>query len=180
MYMSSEFQEVAVGTESATKIAAVREALRSIFPQTAITIHASKVDSGVPDQPFGFDQTMQGAVNRATKALERFPESELGIGLEGGVLELRGRLIDFGIVYVLGRNGVSGVGVSEGIALPSRVAELIYNGQELSDAMQHVYGLDTVATRDCSGYLTNGRLPSEKYYEAPVLTALHDYQQFLQ
>lgn len=173
--MPEIIQSVAVGTESATKVAAVKNALSLLLPENKIQISTKKVASGVPDQPFGLDETTQGAVNRAELALAYFPEVQIGIGLEGGVFEQRNRLIDFGVVYVLGRNGLYGIATSEGIALPHGVAELIQGGMELSDAMQELYGLDTVATRDCSGYLTNGRLPSEKYYQAPVMSALTDY-----
>ena len=48
-------------------------------------ITSLSVPSGVSAQPFSDEETMQGAINRAKRALEE--GAPIGIGLEGGVMK---------------------------------------------------------------------------------------------
>ncbi|UFJ41605.1 DUF84 family protein [Brevibacillus humidisoli] len=43
------------------------------------------VPSGVADQPLSEEETIQGAINRAKHALDRMPDADVGLGLEGGL-----------------------------------------------------------------------------------------------
>lgn len=170
-----KIKRVIVGTESESKLAAVKQALAQMFPSQIIKVIGVRVDSAVPNQPFGLPQICEGASNRAHAALALDDQAQLAIGLEGGVCEVGSRLINIGMVFIVDKSGNVGLGTSEGIVLPKDVERLVRQGLELSDAMQEVYNIDTVKTRDCSGYLTMGRLPSDKYYLAPAISALLDY-----
>src|SRR5450830_1990839 len=76
---------VAVGSKNPVKVAAVRAVLARIAPRAVVEMIA--VTSGVPDQPFGDDETIRGALARALAAREAVG-AELGFGIEGGVVEL--------------------------------------------------------------------------------------------
>jgi len=87
---------IAVGTTNPCKIEAVRKAIQqSIETTTASTdiyldIQGFSVESGVPDQPFGDEETIEGAKNRAMNAYRMYRESNnvfphLSFGLEGGL-----------------------------------------------------------------------------------------------
>jgi inosine/xanthosine triphosphatase len=91
--MSSEQPviKIAVGTSNKSKIQAVIDALKKCNfvlthhqPQFEV-VGVSGVESNVSPQPFSASETRLGALNRARGALEKCPEAEFGIGLEGGI-----------------------------------------------------------------------------------------------
>jgi len=67
--------QVAVGTLNPIKIAAVRDVLNCICGKVTngkVTMTSIAVESGVPTQPIGLNQTLNGAINRAKKAIEKY------------------------------------------------------------------------------------------------------------
>ena len=75
---------VALGSESALKVAAVEAAIRPHYPELEVKTH--RAESGVASQPEGFHEMLQGAAERAGQALKKHPEAEIGIGLESGMV----------------------------------------------------------------------------------------------
>ena len=59
--------KVIVGSSNPVKLNATRNILTKIYGQ--VEISSKDVDSGVPDQPFGLDETIKGAINRAKKCI---------------------------------------------------------------------------------------------------------------
>ena len=78
---------VAVGSTNPCKIEAVRKAFCQIFSSDEINIEISShsVPSGVADQPFGDEETRDGAMNRALAAYNAEARCDFGVGLEGGL-----------------------------------------------------------------------------------------------
>lgn len=81
---------VAVGSTNPCKIEAVRKAFCQIFSSDEIKIEISShsVPSGVADQPFGDEETREGAMNRALAAYNAACSEagcDFGVGLEGGL-----------------------------------------------------------------------------------------------
>lgn len=78
---------VAIGTTNQAKIAAVK----AIFSSEQYALVPTNVPSDVSAQPLSDRETRQGAMNRAKHALEK-ENADIGIGLEGGVMEIDGEL----------------------------------------------------------------------------------------
>ena len=84
---------VAVGSRNPVKVNSVRSAFQTAFPGTTIEISEHDVPSGVPDQPWGDEETRQGALNRAMACHAAHASANGGlppdfaVGLEGGVVE---------------------------------------------------------------------------------------------
>eukprot|EP00529_Nitzschia_sp_RCC80_P026600 CAMPEP_0113491216 /NCGR_PEP_ID=MMETSP0014_2-20120614/27444_1 /TAXON_ID=2857 /ORGANISM="Nitzschia sp." /LENGTH=282 /DNA_ID=CAMNT_0000385005 /DNA_START=111 /DNA_END=959 /DNA_ORIENTATION=- /assembly_acc=CAM_ASM_000159 len=87
---------VAVGTTNPCKIDSVKialsKALATASPDRLVELQVEgfKVESDVPDQPFGDEQTQMGAKNRAANAHRAFRKKHsvfphLSVGLEGGL-----------------------------------------------------------------------------------------------
>jgi inosine/xanthosine triphosphatase len=85
---------VAVGSSNPSKIRAVEQALRRAVSKVSvpfdIEIQVFDVVSGVPDQPFGDEETRTGAKNRAHKAYSAYRianqiSPHIAIGMEGGL-----------------------------------------------------------------------------------------------
>lgn len=164
---------VAVGSMNPVKVGAVRAVLGRVAPQARI--EAVSVPSTVRDQPFGDAETIRGALARARGAREA-AGAQLGIGLEGGVVELESdhTLRTCAWAAVIDASGRQGVGGSLAMPLPPAVAVLIReSGLELGAAMDRITGeRDTKHRQGAVGVLTAGLVDRQAAYEVLVTYAL--------
>jgi inosine/xanthosine triphosphatase len=166
----------AIGSSQEAKLKAVYEGAKLHYGPISLECTGYDVSSGIPDQPFTLEQTAIGAENRARRALKSQADADMGVGLEGGLQRVGDRMLDFGVVKVIGTNGITGVGISEGIPLPDDISALVLDkGLELSEAASRVYQIEVSRLRDCPSIFTSGRLGVVKFYMGAVQTALEDY-----
>ncbi len=163
---------VIVGSENPVKIAAVQAVLGRLAPNA--TVRGIAVASGVPDQPFGDEETQAGARQRALSALSQTPDAQLAVGLEGGVVELpNGQMRSCAWAVVVDAHGAEGIGGSLSMPLPNRVALRIRNGEELGHAMDaEAQTVGTKHGRGAVGILTAGLVDRQRAYEPMVAYAL--------
>jgi inosine/xanthosine triphosphatase len=169
-----EARRIAVGSKNPVKLAAARAVVTRLAPNVAI--EAVDVPSGVPDQPFGDEETIRGALARARAARERL-DSDFGVGLEGGVVEESdGTMRTCAWAAVVSRSGRHGVGGSLAMPLPDSVAELIRGGMELGHAMDKLTGhSNTKHGAGAVGILTAGLVDRQAAYEVLVAYALSPF-----
>ena len=163
---------VAVGSTNPVKVAAARAVIGRVAPSARV--EAVSVTSTVAEQPYGDDETIRGAVARARAARDR-ADAELGIGIEGGVVESAdGALRTCAWAAVSGPNGFRSVGGSLAMPLPPRVAELVQGeGLELGTAMDRLTGeRETKRGRGAVGILTDGLVDRQAAYEVILVYAL--------
>jgi non-canonical (house-cleaning) NTP pyrophosphatase len=90
---------IAVGSLNPSKLRAVKQAMTQILEhkespeEVSIHIVGFDVESGVPDQPMGDEETCRGAQNRAVAAFAAYKKAQgerphFAIGLEGGLEEI--------------------------------------------------------------------------------------------
>ncbi|WP_404404407.1 DUF84 family protein [Jeotgalibacillus malaysiensis] len=129
-------------------------------------VRGFKTESGVNDQPFGHDETRQGAINRAVNAASCFPEAA-GLGLEGGVAEMVDGLYicNWGALTVPGfKEPFTASGAS--IRLPDELAVPLREGQELGPLMQEFSSQKNIRQHDGAvGFFTNGRITRAQMFE---------------
>lgn len=161
---------VAVGSGNPVKLAAARAVLMWAAPKAQVSAHP--VPSGVPDQPFGDDQTIAGARERARRAREA-ADADLGVGLEGGVVDGPHGMRTCAWCVVVHRDGREGVGGSLAMPLPDAVAQMIRGGDELGHAMDRLVAeRGTKHGKGAVGILTAGRIDRQGAYEVLVTYAL--------
>ncbi|GAC1514744.1 MAG: inosine/xanthosine triphosphatase [Gemmatimonadaceae bacterium] len=161
---------IAVGSENPVKVGAVRAVFARVAPHA--TIESRQTESGVRDQPWGDDETMRGALARA-KAVLAATAADLGVGVEGGVVETDGGLRTCAWAVVASRDGRIGTGGSLAMELPHGVATLVRSGLELGHAVDRVVGArDTKRGRGAVGVLTAGLVDRQQAYEVIVSYAL--------
>lgn len=162
---------VAVGSKNPVKVGAVREVIARIWPNARVD--AVSVPSGVSDQPLGDDETIRGALARASTAREVFG-AELGVGIEGGVVEeADGSMRTCAWAAVVGADGAQGVGGSLAMPLPDSVAAMIREGTELGHAMDRLISEhNTKQGQGAVGILTAGLVDRQRAYEVLVTYAL--------
>ena len=169
--LDREVRVVAVGSLNPVKVGAVRAVVVPLAPGVAVT--GVLVPSEVPSQPWGDDETIRGARTRAVGALAKVPHAELGVGLEGGVVDGDGGLRTCAWAVVVDRAGVEGVGGSLAVPLPPAVAALVRGGLELGAAMDaHVGAENTKLGLGAVGILTGGLIDRQRAYETLVTYAL--------
>lgn len=124
---------VVCGTKNPGKIEATKKSLEN-WNFKNVNVEGIKVPSGVRDQPYGLDETRDGAMNRAKNAFEKSKKKvNLGVGLESGVLMDRKNdtLFDFCVCAIYDGEKFH-VGYSGIFALPNVVKQnfeaLGYNG----------------------------------------------------
>lgn len=164
---------VAVGSTNPVKVAAVRAVVGRVAPTASIA--SVSVASTVRDQPFGDDETIRGALARARGAREA-TQADLGIGLEGGVVELGSdqALRTCAWAAVVDASGRQGIGGSLAMPLPPAVSTLILDGGlELGVAMDRITGEhNTKHHQGAVGILTAGLVDRQAAYEVLVTYAL--------
>jgi len=139
-----------------------------------IVVRGIAVSSGVPDQPWGDDETRAGALARARMALANDLDAQLAVGLEGGVVrETDGSVRTCAWAAVVDRHGTTCSGGSLAMALPPAVVALLEAGMELGHAMDEVANtIDTKHGRGAVGLLTAGLITRQGAYEPLVTYAL--------
>lgn len=166
----ADVRHVIVGSTNPVKVSAVRAVLARIG--SAARVDGIAVPSGVRDQPEGDEETIRGATQRATAALDH-QAADLGIGIEGGVVEEQGHMRTCAWAAVVSRDGRIGVGGSLAMPLPDRVAALVRDGVELGLAMDRITGgHDTKRGSGAVGILTGGLVDRQRAYETLVTYAL--------
>lgn len=152
------------------KLAAAAAVIRAYFPDASVAPQV--VESGVPDQPFGDDETIAGARTRAKRAREAV-DADLGVGLEGGVVDGPDGMRSCAWCVIVHRDGREGVGGSLAMPLPDAVAEMIRGGEELGYAMDRFAKTrGTKHGKGAVGILTAGRIDRQAAYEVLVTYAL--------
>jgi len=164
---------VAVGSTNPVKLDATRAVLGRVSPTAAI--QGVRVSSTVRDQPFGDEETIRGALARARAAREALG-SQLGIGIEGGVVEADGAMRTCAWAAVVDAAGNESVGGSLAMPLPSSVAALVRDGVELGLAMDRLTGeQNTKHSQGAVGILTAGLIDRQAAYEVILTYALARY-----
>jgi inosine/xanthosine triphosphatase len=163
--------KVAVGSKNPVKVRATENVLKNFYND--LQVSGVDVDSEVPSQPFGLDQTIEGAVNRAKNAYST--DVDLSVGIESGLMETPSSLtgfIDLQWCSIFDGSRVT-LGVSSGFEYPPGVIEEVLKGREVGDVMDEVTGISNLGEKTGAvSYLTHGLLDRTGNTEQCVLMAM--------
>ncbi|AWR96539.1 DUF84 family protein [Acidianus sulfidivorans JP7] len=162
---------VSIGSKNKTKVEAVKEALNIVRIDAKVI--DVEVESGVPNQPL-CKETLIGARNRAIKSL-KITNSDIGIGIEGGICIEEYKMLAFAVVYVVDKYGNENFSKSASFVLPKNVVKRISNGIELGYAVDMEYSRhDSKHSEGAVGILTK-YIDRKKLYVEPVILALYPF-----
>lgn len=149
---------IIVGSTNRTKV----NAIKHVFSHGIVkSIVAS---SGVSDQPFSDEETRKGAINRAKQSAVSMPNA-IGIGLEGGVMYIKGGLYlcNWGALVTEDKEVFTASGAR--IPLPSQLAEQLKDGEELGDIIDYYAQRKAVRNNEGAiGIFTNGFVSREELF----------------
>ncbi len=118
--------KVLIGTANPGKIEGARRAFSKYFDN--VEVEGINVSSDVNDQPFDLE-ILNGARNRVKNVKEYAKknniEADYYIGIEGGITNLLGSLIELNIAVIEDNNNFQSVGTSPGFSVPERYLEEI-------------------------------------------------------
>jgi inosine/xanthosine triphosphatase len=163
--------KVVVGSKNPVKLNATKNVLERIYSNIEVT--TVDVDSEVPDQPFGLDQTIKGAINRAKNAYS--DKYDISVGIESGLMETPYTLtgyIDLQWCAIFDGDKIT-IGVSSGFEYPPEVIMEVLNGVEVGDVMDKVTGVQELGQKKGAvSYLSHDMLNRTENTEQCVLTAM--------
>lgn len=165
-------KNVVVASSNPVKIQAVFEAFQEVFPQEEIICDSVNVPSGVSDQPSSNAETLEGALTRAHRAKDKFPNADYWVGVEGGVHEEFGNMTSFAWICIKSPNGM-GKARSGTFMLPEPIAELIRQGKELGEADDIIFKQrNSKQSAGAVGLLTKGLIDRTALYKHAIILAL--------
>jgi inosine/xanthosine triphosphatase len=166
-------KKVVVGSNNPVKLEATKEAFEIAFPDEVFEFLTHSALSGVPDQPFGVDETKLGATNRSDDCKKSFPEADYFVGLEGGLEEVGDEHWAFAWMCVQNSSSAYGYGRTSSYLLPPKVSKLVRGGAEFSSATDIVFNeVDSKYKGGTVSILTNGHITRKGYYREAVVFAL--------
>ncbi len=140
-----------VGSMNPAKLEAVKSVLDKEYSVQGMT-----VPSHVSAQPMTDVETKEGAMNRAY-FLVKEAGADIGIGLEGGVIEEGDEMYLCNWGALATREGRVFIGGGARIPLPAGLAKKVRRGRELGDVIDAYTGLTDVRKGDGTvGILTSG------------------------
>jgi inosine/xanthosine triphosphatase len=166
-------RRVIVGSKNPVKLSATKEAFETAFPNVAFEFTAFEVPSGVPDQPFGDDETRLGATNRASACKAEHPNADYFVGLEGGLLDTKEEIWSFAWMCVMDKDGQTGYGKAASFLLPEKICALIRGGKELGHATDAVFSQTNSKHGESTiGILTHSAITRTDFYREAMIFAL--------
>jgi len=166
---------VGVGSTNPSKVESVRQAFQKLG-YTDIELMSINVPSGVSEQPFSDEETIQGAMNRANAVMKSIPDLDFAVGLEGGVVETSVMektsifLTNWGAV--VDSKGNIGIGAGHRVQMPSMMAQELRKGRELGDVVDEwSQGSDIHKKQGAIGVLTNNLITRSDMFSDVIICA---------
>jgi inosine/xanthosine triphosphatase len=163
---------IVISSQNPVKIQAAVRGFERMFPQEVFTVESISVPSGVSRQPWGGQETRQGAFNRVRAAAAALPAADFWVGVEGGVEEDEGQLGAFAWIVVLSERQ-TGMGRTGTFFLPPAVAALVRQGKELGEADDLIFQREnSKQANGAIGLLSGNAVDRTELYEQAVILAL--------
>ena len=162
---------VIAATTNPAKIQAILHAFNQIFGEDSCQMTSIAVDSGVPEQPFGNEQTRAGARNRVTQARKIFPEADFWVAIEAGIDD------DSTFSWVVIENQQQrGEARSATLPLPDVILTRVRAGEALGPVMSDYTRIDEIGRKGGAiGVFTAGKLTRSSVYHQAVILALSPF-----
>ena len=150
--------KVISATTNPAKIQAILRAFEEIFGEGSCHIEPVAVESGVPEQPFGNQETRTGARNRVDNARRLHPQADFWVAIEAGIDD------DATFSWVVIDNGIQrGEARSATLPLPTVILDRVRKGDEIG------------RKEGAIGVFTAGKLTRSSVYHQAVILALSPF-----
>ena len=159
--------KIAIATESELKVRALKEALKALNIDAEVV--SGKTDSKVSKQPFGYEETCNGALNRVTQCKQDF-NPDIAIAIESGLIEINKSYFDIACVYAILKEGKKSIAFSAGYFVPGWIIqEIKEKDTELGEITKRLSG---DVDKDPLKYFSNDLIKREDLLSQAVVLAL--------
>ncbi|AIP96015.1 inosine/xanthosine triphosphatase [Salmonella enterica] len=163
--------QVISATTNPAKIQAILQAFEEIFGEGSCHITPIAVESGVPEQPFGSEETRTGARNRVANARLLWPEADFWVAIEAGIDD--NSTFSWVVIESVELRGESR---SATLPLPAVILENVRAGDALGPVMSRYTGIDEIGRKEGAiGIFTAGKLTRSSVYHQAVILALSPF-----
>jgi len=174
------FQTIGVGSRNPVKIEAVLKVTAQYLALQPYDVIGVDVQSAVREQPLSLQETVEGAMHRASEA---YKGNYLGFGIESGLMNVpytKSGMMDVCVCAIYNGHEYHH-GLSCAFECPTKVMELVHQGLDLNAAFKKT-GLtesDKLGNAEGAiGLLTKGRISRRAYTEQAVISALIPFERF--
>jgi inosine/xanthosine triphosphatase len=168
--------KIVVSSTNPVKMNAALLGFQSMFPDETFEIMGVSVPSGVPDQPVGDAQTLEGAQNRV-QAARKLGEADYYVGIEGGIAYVGDDVECAAWIVVQDAKGNGGKARTGMFLLPKKIVELLRQGMELGAAADMVFDESNSKQKGGTvGALTGDAIDRTAYYHHAVILALAPFK----
>ena len=172
---------IKIGSENQVKLSALKECLEELLGKS-INVIGCDVDSGVNDQPQSFQETFEGAKNRAR---DSFDDCDISFGIEDGIFKIPETDKTYMNVCVcIMYNGENfHYGCSSIFEYPEEITDLVHsralNISEALGAAGYTGNPDIGSAEGAIGILSEGRMVRKDYTKQAINSTLIHLQNFL-
>ncbi|WP_445489406.1 DUF84 family protein [Niallia sp. 03133] len=165
--------KICIGTKNPAKVTAVKEGFSLMVEAAFLPLD---IPSGVSEQPFSDEETIQGAVNRGRGAVLE-GNGNIGIGLEGGVHRTKEGLYLCNWGALVTREGKIFIGGGARLPLPEELEEPLLAGEELGPIMDRYAQKNNVRHNEGAiGILTNGKVSRSSMFLHVIHLLIGQYE----
>ncbi|WP_138420661.1 DUF84 family protein [Aquibacillus sediminis] len=166
--------KIYIGSKNPTKIKAVQ----NVFAHAEV--EEVDVESKVSLQPYSDEETLEGAINRARECAAK-STSAIGIGLEGGVMEMDGALFLCNWGALVDETGETFTASGARIPLPEEIKQQLEKGIELGEIMDaYTQKKDIRKKQGAIGIFTNEFVGREEMFTHVLKLLKGQYEFYLQ
>ncbi|MCM8526710.1 MAG: inosine/xanthosine triphosphatase [Lentisphaeraceae bacterium] len=171
-----------IGSQNPVKVNALKECLETYLGVQSIDVNGCDVDSGVNDQPQTFQETFQGAKNRA---LASYSEGSISFGLEDGIFKIpETEKTYMNVCVCVMYNGTDfHYGCSSAFEYPEEITDLVISrALDISEALGsagYTGNPEIGSAEGAIGILSEGRLVRKDYTKQAINSALIHLKNFL-
>ena len=164
--------KIVVGSTNKAKVQAVQQSIPTSWELSTIN-----VPSGVSNQPFSDEETIQGAITRASNALEQ-TDASVAIGLEGGVVETPyGLFLCNWAALKVKETQKTYIAGGARIPVPEEVAVKLRAGQELGPVMEEYTSVHDVRSNEGAiGIFTNAKITRSTMFSHIIDLLIGQYE----
>lgn len=163
---------IIIASKNPIKINATKLGFQKVYSNIDFECEGVSVPSDVSDQPMTNQETLQGAINRATHAKNGFPNAAFWVGIEGGIEKVGEEMMAFAWIVIVSTEA-TGKARTGTFFLPPKVVELINQGKELGEADDIVFGHSNSKQKNGAvGILTGNLIDRTQFYVEAMVLAL--------
>jgi inosine/xanthosine triphosphatase len=167
--MESKRCRVAVGSLNPVKVNAVKTVFKMLCEAEIIS---TSVPSGVPPQPIGLKEIIEGALNRALGAREK-TSADYGVGIEAGAIITAVEPLELQAAIIVDSEDKVSIGLSQVFPLPRRWLGMIKKGVELGTIASEATKRKNIGKKlGLIGYLTHGLITRTDLTRNALIMAL--------